>query len=93
MTKKTWTFLTNHSQVLLCIVRNSAITTREIALEVGITERAVQGIIHDLRQSGYINVFREGRNNRYELNESQPMRHPAQRGRSVFELLETLAQI
>lgn len=48
----TWTFLTNHAQVLLCIARNHRITAREIASSVGITERAVQRILTDLEQAG-----------------------------------------
>lgn len=85
-----WTFLTNHSQVLLCIVRNGRLTAREIADIVGITERAVQRILDDLEAAGYISRFREGRKNRYEIHPELPMRHPAQRGRAIKDLLELL---
>ncbi|OLZ08839.1 helix-turn-helix transcriptional regulator [Sulfobacillus thermosulfidooxidans] len=88
-----WTFLTNHSQVLLCLARNDkkALTAREIATIVGITERAVQRILDDLEEAGYISRFRDGRRNRYEIHPELPMRHPAQRGRAVKDLLAILA--
>lgn len=87
-----WTFLTNHAQVLLCVVRsgNGRLTAREIAEIVGITERAVQRILDDLENAGYISRFRDGRKNRYEIHPELPMRHPAQRGRAIKDLLELL---
>lgn len=87
-----WTFLTNHAQVLLCLVRNGGrMTSREIAGIVGITERAVQRILDDLEETGYISRYRDGRQNRYEIHPDLPMRHPAQQGRAVRDLLELLA--
>jgi predicted ArsR family transcriptional regulator len=85
-----WTFLTNHAQVLLAIVRNPDQTAREIAHEVGITERAVQRLIRDLAQHGYITHERQGRNNHYVVHFERPMRHPAQEGRSIRELVDLL---
>ena len=87
-----WTFLTNHAQVLLCIVRNGndRLTAREISEIVGITERAVQRILDDLENAGYISRFRDGRKNRYVIHPELPMRHPAQRGRAIRDLLELL---
>lgn len=86
----TWTFLTNHAQVLLCIARNRSITAREIAGQIGITERAVQRILRDLHEAEYISHVREGRQNHYELYLDRPMRHPAQQGHAVRELLDLL---
>lgn len=88
-----WTFLTNHAQVFLCIVRNgdNRLTAREIAEIVGITERAVQRILDDLENAGYISRFRDGRKNRYEIHPELPMRHPAQRGLAIKDLLELLS--
>ena len=82
-----WTFLTNHAQVFLCIARNPRVTAREVAASVGITERAVQRIIADLEEAAYITRHREGRNNMYKLNPNRPMRHPAQRNHAVEQLL------
>jgi predicted ArsR family transcriptional regulator len=88
-----WTFLTNHSQVLLCIARNQRMTAKEISEVVGITERAVQRLIRDLEESDYIMRVRVGRQNRYVINTEQPMRHPAQGGRPIGELLALLAPL
>lgn len=87
-----WTFLTNHAQVLLCVAQNPRMTARQIAGVVGITERAAQRIIADLEAGGYITRFRDGRNNRYELHPDLPMRHPAQRGHAVRNLLTLLSE-
>ncbi|MHB1956645.1 MAG: helix-turn-helix transcriptional regulator [Sulfobacillus sp.] len=88
-----WTFLTNHAQVLLCLARNGSgrFTAREISDIVGITERAVQRILDDLENAGYISRFRDGRKNRYEIHPERPMRHPAQAGRAIKDLLDLLA--
>ncbi len=87
-----WTFLTNHAQVLLCVAGSGGdhLTAREIAENVRITERAVQRILDDLEEEGYISRFRDGRTNRYEIHPERPMRHPAQRGVAVRDLIELL---
>jgi len=38
--EKSWRFLSNHTQVLLCIERDPDVRFRDIAQMVGITERA-----------------------------------------------------
>lgn len=82
-----WTFLTNHAHVLLCIARNPEVTMREVAEEVGITERAVQRIVADLEHAGYLRRARSGRRNRYELRPDMPLRHRVERHRSVASLI------
>lgn len=89
----TWTFLTNHAQVLLCIARNPHMTAKEIAAEVAITERAVQRLIFDLDEAGYISRERVGRQNRYVVHMDRPMRHPAQQGRPISELIALLTSL
>ena len=85
-----WMFLTNHAQVLLAIARNKRSTAKEIAAQVGITERAVQRILDDLEEAGCISRFRDGRKNRYEIHLDAALRHPAQRGRTIGDLITTL---
>jgi DNA-binding IclR family transcriptional regulator len=85
-----WTFLTNHAQVLLAIARNNRSTAKEIAAQVGITERAVQRILDDLEEAGCISRFRDGRKNRYEIHLDCSLRHPAQRGYTVRDLVKIL---
>ena len=83
-----WTFLSNHSHVLLCIAREPELRLREVAHRVGITERAVQRIVADLEEGGYLSRVREGRRNRYEVHAGRPLRHPIAAHRDVSLLLE-----
>jgi DNA-binding IclR family transcriptional regulator len=71
-----WKFITNHAQVLLCVVHDPEIRLREIADACGITERAAHRIIADLEEAGYISRERVGRRNRYQFHPEAPMRHP-----------------
>ena len=87
---KSWRFLSNHTQVLLCIQRDPDVRYRDIAQKVGITERAAQRIVADLVESGYVESERVGRRNHYRVNADIAMRHPAQEGHDVGELLRLL---
>jgi predicted transcriptional regulator len=87
---KTWRFLSNHTQVLLCLHREPTARYRDIAQAVGITERAAQRIVADLIDSGYVESERVGRRNHYRVNVDVAMRHPAQDGHLIGELLELL---
>ena len=75
-----WHFVTNHTQVLLCISGNPDIRLRDIAERVGITERAAQRIVADLVAEGYVTRQRTGRRNHYAINREKEMRHQAQFG-------------
>ena len=92
-TGRTWTFLTNHAHVLVCIAENPDIRGREIANEVGISERAVQGIISDLVEAGYVVREREGRRNHYTINPEGGLRHPLEDDHTVGELLTMLGRL
>lgn len=83
-----WTFLTNHAHVLICIGCSPDARIRDIADEVGITERAVQLIIADLEKAGYLTREREGRRNHYVVRGDLPLRHPIERHRQVAALLD-----
>jgi DNA-binding IclR family transcriptional regulator len=87
---KTWRFLSNHTQVLLCLHRDPNARLRDIAQSVGITERAAQRIVADLSESGYVESERVGRRNHYRIRTDIAMRHPAQRDHEIGELLELL---
>lgn len=88
---KTWTFLTNHAQVLLCLADTPDIRLRDVAQHIGITERATQRILADLIQAGYVKTTREGRRNRYTIDRERAMRHTAQLDHQVGVLLEALS--
>jgi predicted transcriptional regulator len=85
-----WRFLTNHTQVLLCIARDPDVRLRDIAEQVGITERAAQRILADLIDVGAVARERHGRRNRYAINKKTEMRHAAQDGQEVGGLLDLL---
>ncbi len=85
-----WTFLTNHGHVLLALYRNPDLRQREIASLVGITEGAVQRILHELEQSGYVETQRVGRCNHYVIHPDGALRHRLEAGRSVGELFAPL---
>jgi predicted ArsR family transcriptional regulator len=85
-----WTFVTNHTQVLLCIAADPGMRLRDVAQQVGITERAAQRIVAELVEAGFLERRRAGRRNQYRLNRDRSMRHPAQHGRDVGALLDLL---
>lgn len=82
-----WTFLTNHGHVLLCLARDPEARLRDVAADVGITERMVQRIVAELADAGYLARRRVGRRNAYRLNEELPLRHPLEAHHSIRELL------
>ena len=85
-----WTFLTNHTQVLICIAEDVDVTLREVANKVGITERAAQRIVADLAEAEIIDRRRVGRRNHYLVNRKALMRHEAQANQQVGPLLDLL---
>jgi DNA-binding MarR family transcriptional regulator len=87
---KPWTFVTSHTQVLLCIAQDPETRLRDVADQVGITERAAQRILADLVEAGYIDRTRVGRRNQYRINPTVEMRHELQRGLEIGALLQLL---
>ena len=82
-----WTFLTNHAHVLLSAAKDPAARVRDIAAAVGITERAVQRILAELEEAGYLTRERNGRRSSYEVDRDLPLRHPVEQHRRIGELL------
>lgn len=85
-----WSFLTNHAQVLLCIAGDSSIRLREIGEAVGITERAAHRIVAELVAAGYIARTRSGRRNRYAINSHLPVPDAVAREQRIGDLLRVL---
>jgi len=85
-----WTLLSNHGLVLLSVVEKPEATTREMATDLGMTERSVQRIVSDLNSEGYVKKERAGRRNRYQVDPSKPLRHPVKSDKSVGNLLAEL---
>lgn len=88
--KPTWTFLSNHGHVLLCVASSPDIRVRDVAERIGITERAVLRILAELQEAGYVSRNRDGRRTHYELRLDRPMRHPAESSRPVRRLVDAL---
>lgn len=85
-----WTFFTNHAHVLFCISQDPDITLREVAMRVGITERATQRIVAELEQGGYLQHERRGRRNHYELIYDVPLRHDIESHVAIGDILRVL---
>jgi DNA-binding MarR family transcriptional regulator len=85
-----WTFFSNNAHVLVCLTQTPQPTTREIAIKVGITERAVQRIVMRLVEAGVLKVMKDGRRNRYELDLDQQLRHPLESHKTIGEFLRLI---
>jgi len=85
-----WSFLTNHAQVLICLAEDPDIRLRDIGDFVGITERAAHRIVGDLIAADYVSRERNGRRNRYTVRHHLPLPDPLARGQKVGDLLEIL---
>jgi len=90
--RRGWTFLTNHGHVLICLHRDPRMRIRDIATEVGITDRAVQAILLDLEQGGYLTKEKVGRRNEYRVHPDLAFRHPSEAMRPIGELLRIFDQ-
>lgn len=85
-----WGFLTNHALVLLCIARDPGARLRDIAAEVGITERSAFGIVSDLTTAGYVVKEKGGRRNQYQVETHLPVPESASRYLAIGDLLALL---
>jgi hypothetical protein len=86
-----WTFLSNYGHVLVCLARNRDVRLRDVAEEVGITERAVQKIVRDLQSADFVVVSKHGRCNRYRINKRKTLRHELEAHCTVGKLLALVA--
>jgi DNA-binding IclR family transcriptional regulator len=86
-----WTFLTNHARVLLCVARDPGVRLRDIAASLDITERSAFGIIAELIEAGYVVKEKDGRRNRYRIQTDLALPEPSARERTVGEVLAVLA--
>jgi len=87
-----WTLFSNHGHVLVCLARNKRARLRDVASDVGITERAVQKIVSELQQAGLIAITKHGRCNQYEIHGKKNLRHPLEAGCTVGRLLQLVVK-
>ena len=86
-----WSFLTNHARVLMCIAHDPGARLRDIAAGLGITERSAYGIVTELAEAGYVVKQKDGRRNRYQIQAHLPLPELTSRERTVGEILALLA--
>jgi DNA-binding MarR family transcriptional regulator len=86
-----WSFLTSHARVLLCIARDPGVRLRDIAARLDITERSAYGIVAQLVEAGYVVKQKDGRRNRYQIQAHLPLPEATSRERTVGEILAVLA--
>lgn len=89
-TIESWTFFSNNAHVLVCLTHTPQPTTREIAVQVGITERAVQRIMIKLISAGVVKVSKDGRRNSYKLDLNQRLRHPLESHKTIGEFIQLI---
>jgi hypothetical protein len=85
-----WSFLTNHARVLLCIARDPGMRLRDLAASLGITERSAHGIVTDLAQAGYVLKQKDGRRNSYQIQAHLPLPEPASQEPAIGAVLALL---
>jgi predicted transcriptional regulator len=85
-----WTFLSNHAHVLVCIAQQRDVRLAELARRVGIGERAVHRIVHELVDAGYLTVRKDGRRNVYDIDLDRPLRHPVESAHLLRSIIEPL---
>ena len=85
-----WTFLTNHGHVLVCIAQNPDVRIAEIADLVGIGERAAHRIVSDLVAGGYVVRTKDGRRNTYTVDFDRPLRHPLEADHTIGEIFRVI---
>ena len=83
----TWTFLSNHGNVICYIDVHRTARLREIADAIGITERATHKLVSELVEEGYLTRTRVGRRSEYAVNSEMHLRQPALADHTVHELL------
>lgn len=87
-----WTFFSNYGHVLACLLQSPQPTARVIALQVGITERAVQRLLASMVEAGIVAVEKQGRRNLYQVNLEMRLRHPLESHRTVGDFVELVSR-
>jgi hypothetical protein len=85
-----WSFLTNHARALLFIANDPQARLRDVAAGLDVTERTAYGIVVDLTEAGYVVKERDGRRNRYHIQDHLPLRDTISRERTIGEVLDLL---
>jgi DNA-binding IclR family transcriptional regulator len=87
-----WSFLTNHGRALLLIAADPQARLRELAADLGVTERTTYALVTDLADAGYVAKEKEGRRNRYRVRTDLPVLDAAARDCTVGDLVDLLVE-
>jgi hypothetical protein len=68
-----WRALTTHARVLVLLDEHCDARLRDIADELGLSERFVVDVLDDLERDGYLTRHRSGRRNRYAVHRDRPL--------------------
>lgn len=90
--ERSWSFLSTHGLALLVIARRPDARLREIAEVMGVTPRAVQSIVNDLVDAGYLERRREGRRNAYRVHGERTIGDSATSDHVVADLVLALVR-
>jgi predicted transcriptional regulator len=88
MCMSNWTLFSNHGHVLVCLSRDPQARLRDVATDVGITERAVQKIVRDLQDVGMVSITKNGRRNSYRIHNKKPLRHDLEAACTLKDLIK-----
>jgi hypothetical protein len=88
---ESWSFLTNHARVLLCIARDPGVRLRDLSAGLGITERSAHAIVAELAAAGYVVKQKHGRRNRYQIQAHLRLPEPASKEPLIGDVLTLLA--
>ena len=88
-----WSFLTNHARALLFIAENPEVRLRDLATALDVTERTAYGVVADLTEAGYVVKEKDGRRNRYTIQEHLPLRDSIGPERTIGEVLDLLVEV
>jgi hypothetical protein len=88
-----WSFLTNHARALLCIAHDPGVRLRDIAAQIGVTERSAHDMVTDLVTACYVVKEKDGRRNRYRIQEHLPIGDPISREPTIGEMLDLLVGV
>lgn len=86
-----WSLLSAQGRVLFHLAACADAPVADIAQKLGLTERAVWGVVRDLRQRGMVRLRKRGRRHHYAINLDAPLLHPTIHGLTLRPILGKLA--
>ena len=86
-----WSLLSAQGRELFYVAVCPDSPVEEIARNLDLTERAVWGVVRDLRHHGMIHLSKRGRRHHYVINLDAPFLHPTVRGLTLRPVLGEIA--